>query len=143
MAEVGNSSRSSRSALRRGVAAGGVGIVLPFVAWGAGAVLLVSPVLDWICPTGGLECTLPAGYFGVAVAVAVGWPLLLLAGVRPAWPVALLGPLLSSLVLGTIILSVQPLRLFTYLMFVACAVSYAVAAYVVAKLKAEYRKPRG
>lgn len=125
------------------VAAGGVGIVLPFVAWGAGAVLFASPVIDWICPTGGLECVLlSALYFGVAVAVAVGWPLLLLAGVRPAWPVALLGPFLSSVPV-TIILSLQPSRLFPHLVSVACAVSYAVAAHVVAKLKAAWRKPRG
>jgi hypothetical protein len=138
MAETEN---SSRPALRRGVAAGGVGFVLPFVAWGAGVGLLYSPVLDWICPTGGLECLAPPAYFGIAVAVAVGWPLLLLAGVRPAWPVALLGPFLSA-VLVTIIISFQPSRLFRYLVVVACAVSYAVAAYVVARMKTEWRKPR-
>ena len=103
---------------------------------GAGAALFDSHVLDWICPGGGLECTQPAGYFGVAVAVAMGWPLLLLAGVRPAWPVALLGPFLSFVPV-TIILSLQFSRLLPYLVFVACAVSYAVAAYVVAKLKTE------
>jgi hypothetical protein len=138
MAETENSSRPT---LRRGVAAGGVGFVLPFVAWGAAAALLYSPVLEWICPTGGLECLAPPAYFGLAVAVAMGWPLLLLARVRPAWPVALLGSLLSAVLIAVIVYS-QQYRLFRSLVVVACAVSYTVAALVVAKLKTTWRKPR-
>jgi hypothetical protein len=90
--------------------------------------------IEWMCPSGGLECLLPAAYFGIAVAITAGWPLLLLARVRPAWPVALLGAFLS-VVLVTIMLSSLPARFFPYPVFAACAVSYAVAAYVVAKLK--------
>jgi hypothetical protein len=83
----------------------------------------------------------PPAYFGLAVAVAMGWPLLLLARVRPAWPVALLGSLLSAVLIAVIIYS-QQYRLFRSLVVVACAVSYTVAALVVAKLKTTWRKPR-
>ncbi|MEV0720109.1 hypothetical protein [Asanoa sp. NPDC050611] len=131
MADVGKSARPS--ALRNVVAAAGVGTVLPFVALGAGAGLSDSPALDWICPTGGLECIPPVLFFGVAVAAAAGWPLLRLAGVRPAWAVAALGSILS-VALVTIVLASRASGLLPFLVFAACAVSYATAAHVVAKL---------
>jgi hypothetical protein len=45
-------------------------------------------------------------------------------------------------VLSTIALGLPPFGLQLYLVFVACAVGYAVAAYVIVKLKAEWRVPR-
>lgn len=125
---------TKRRASRRAVGAGGVGIVVPFVAWAAGSLLFGSPVVDRICPSGGLECTLPAGYLGIAVAAAVSWPLLLLARVRPAWPVVLLGPLLTFAAVAGV-LSLQPSRRLALLLVVATsAISYAVVAYLLAKL---------
>ncbi|GIF72179.1 hypothetical protein Asi02nite_16970 [Asanoa siamensis] len=113
-----------------------MGIVLPLVAWGAGVALAASPVLDWICPTGGLECLAPPVFFGLGLGLALGWPLLHLAGVRPAWAVALLG-LILSVALIAIILRAWPALFLPPLAVVLCPLGYASAAYAVARLKAK------
>ena len=136
VAEVRNISRSSHPSLWTYVAAGGVGVALPFVARLAGGVLADLPVLDWMCPTGGLECLVPLALSAVAVAIVSGWPLLLVVRVRSAWIVALLGGALS-LGLCSLIVASGPDLLLPYLLCAACGVSYAAAAYVVAMVKSE------
>jgi hypothetical protein len=91
IAYMTESERSERGVLKRAgwsAAVGGVALIL-------GVIVGVVGVRVVPCEGGGLECLGTALIVGVAALVAaaiVAWIGLHLIGVRPAWPVALLGP---------------------------------------------------
>jgi hypothetical protein len=88
---------------------------------------VVGAVTRGPCRVEGFEClgqALVGAAIAVPVALAAGWPLLWLLRVRPAWPVALLGPLILIVVgwLGLALLPEHPL-----VVIALAALSYAMA----------------
>ena len=67
---------------------------------------------------------------GLLVIFLVAWPLMHVAGVRPAWPVALLGPVVAIMTYGAFV-KLTDRSLLTDL-WIVLAVSYAAAAVITA-----------
>lgn len=119
-------------AIRRVVASAGVAGGLGLVPW------LVVLAGSRSHVTAGLSCGGgPWGCLGLAIIaslaallaiVILAWPLLYAAGVRPAWPVALIGPIVA-LVASREYMKLADGGLLTSLWFVL-AISYAAAAVI-------------
>jgi hypothetical protein len=71
-----------------------------------------------------------AGLVGLIAIVVLAWPLLHLAGVRPAWPVALLGPFVATSTYYEFLTLVD--RSFVTGLWILLAISYAAAAVITA-----------
>jgi hypothetical protein len=122
-----------RPAIRRVLAsatvAGGLGVVFMLVLY-IGSRSHVTAGLtcggEWGC----LGLALIGALAGMLAIVVLAWPLLHMAGVRPAWPVALVGPVVA-LVLSREYGNLTGHTLVTGL-WVVLAVSYAAAAVITA-----------
>lgn len=67
---------------------------------------------------------------GLVAIVVLAWPLLRLAGVRPAWPVALLGPIIAMNAYGEFLVLAE--RSLVTGLWILLAISYAAAAVITA-----------
>lgn len=67
---------------------------------------------------------------GLVAIIVLAWPLLHLAGVRPAWPVALLGPFIAIVAYREFLLLVD--RSLVTGLWILLAISYAAAAVITA-----------
>jgi hypothetical protein len=119
-------------AVRRVVAsagvAGGLGLVLWLVTF-AGSRSHVTSRLTCGGDTGGcLELAIIGSIAALLAIVILAWPLLYAARVRPAWPVALIGPVVA-LVASREYLRLADSSLLTSLWLVL-AISYAAAAVI-------------
>ena len=129
--QVGRRWLGVHPAIRRIAASAGVAGGLGLVLW------LVALAGSRSHVTSGLTCTGPWGCLGLAIiaslagflaVVILAWPLLYAARVRPAWPVALIGPIVA-LVVSREYVKLADRSLLTGLWLVL-AVSYAAAAVI-------------
>ena len=118
-------------AIRRLVAsagvAGGLGLVL-WLAVLAGSRSHVTSRLTCGSPWGCLGLAIIASLAALLAIVILAWPLLYAARVRPAWPVALIGPMVA-LVVSREYVKLADRSLLTSLWLVL-AISYAAAAVI-------------
>jgi len=112
------------------------------VAGGLGLVFWLVLYIGWSRFTDGGTCggawglgclgvAIIAGLAGILAFIVLAWPLLHAARVRPAWPVALLGPVISFVTYYEYVKLVGG-SLVTGLWIVLLAVSYAAAAVITA-----------
>ncbi len=129
--QTGRRQLAVHPAIRRVVASAGVAGGLGLALWLAVLAGSRSHV------TSGLSCGGPWGCLGLAIVaslaallaiVILAWPLLYAARVRPAWPVALIGPVIA-IVASREYVKLADGRLLTGLWLVL-AVSYAAAAVI-------------
>jgi hypothetical protein len=107
--------------------AGGLGLALWLVVL-AGSRSHVTSRLTCAGPWGCLGLAILASFAALLAIVVLAWPLLYAARVRPAWPVALIGPVVA-LIVSREYLKLADRSLLTSLWLVL-AISYAAAAVI-------------
>jgi hypothetical protein len=137
--QTSQSAARAGPAIRRVLASASVAGVLGLAFWlvfsiGSGSRFFAGDTCGG--PAGCLMVAVFAVLAGLLAIVVVAWPLLRVAGVRPAWPVALLGPFIA----------LSAYREFTLLadhglvpgLWILLAVSYAAAAVITAPRLYQY-----
>jgi hypothetical protein len=119
-----------RRVVASGCVAGGLGLVLRLVFYIGSRSHLTGGGTCGGGPWGCLFVAIIGVLAGILVIFVVAWPLMHVAGVRPAWPVALLGPVVAIMTYGAFVkLTDQPLLTD---LWIVLAVSYAAAAVITA-----------
>jgi hypothetical protein len=119
-------------AILRVLAAAGVGAGLGLVFWLVIYVGSRSHVASsFTCGGGGcLFLAIVAGLAGLVAIVVLAWPLLHAVGVRPAWPVALVGPIIAIAAYREFVVLVD--RSLVTGLWILLGISYAAAAVITA-----------